>query len=611
MFCKKCGSTLRENAKFCGSCGAMVEVTDNRGGNVSHNAPVQGRTPSYTTPVQRPQSYTAPVQQNRPAPAQQNRPANAAPVQQNRPAKTVPVQQNAGKTSPIKKVTGVITGAAGKIKASGIVNKIPKKSLPIIGGAAAVVILVLVLLLTGVFTGDKGTVAKAFGKSLNAYASVAEDMKLPDLPAIIEKGKFNQELKLWFEDGADELDGLGFRFAMSYNQSGEEAAIIAAPFFEGTDLITGQMKFKGSKIYVGCPELMEKTYLMIDTKTIGQDLADKDEYGMEDLSFNTFKLIEQLQKASGLTKDQQKALEKAGAAFVKAIEVDKDGKGNIKVNGKKLSCTVYNVVIPQEAVEDYLDVLEDVLSDMDSEAVIDILEEAGFPADEMDLDYGTDDLLYTLEEMSELMDELGDIEAEVGIHNGYIVSVECELEAYGNAITVNLKLGGGDNYVDDITLEMLDEDETGYIITSTGNHAMKKGVFTDETVFINVWRGDENEFMVSELNWEPKGKTDNFEWTLENHGDEFTFEGTLLTSKDSLSITLDEVEIDGVTMGIGYTLGSYKAHSIKVGTTLDFAKMDEDDMADLAEMIEENAGEWVEMMEDDYEDVLDYLYYMF
>ena len=138
-----------------------------------------------------------------------------------------------------------------------------------------------------------------------------------------------------------------------------------------------------------------------------------------------------------------------------------------------------------------------------------------------------------------------------------------------------------------------------------------KGTFTDETVFTNVYRGDEYEFLVSELSWEPKGKDGNFEWTLDFDGDEFTFEGTLHTTKDSLSITLDEMEIDGMTMGISYTLGDYKAPSIKMGTTLAFADMDESDMEDLAELIEENGEAWAEMMEDDYEDVLDFLYYMF
>lgn len=604
MFCKKCGSTLRDNAKFCGSCGAVVEVADSQGNNVSYTTPVQ-KTPSYTAPVQRQQtpSYTAPVQR-------QQAPGHTVPVQQSKPDVTGAIKKASG---AVTKATGAVTKAAGKIDVSGIVNKVPKKALPIIGGAA-VIVLVLILLFSGVFAGAKGTVAKAFGKSLNAYVSIAEDMKLPDLAAIAESGKYNQELKFWFEDGADELDGLGFRFVMAYNQSGNEAAIVAAPFFEGTDLITAQMKFKGSKIYVGCPELMEKTYLMVDTKTIGQDMADKDVDDFEDLSFNMFDLIEQVQKASGLTKDQQKALEKGGSAFIKAIEVEKDGKDDIKINGKKLSCTVYNVVIPQEAVEDYLDVLEDVLKDMDSEAVLDILEEAGFPVDDMGLDMVADSAdvyIDAIDSLRDLVDELGDIEIQVGINKGYVVSIQCELDAYDEPVNINVQLGGGDNYVDDIYFEMLDEDEYGYIITSTGNHAMKKGVFTDETVVSMVYYGDEREMISWEMNWEPKGKDGNFEWTLENYGDEFTFEGTLHTTKDSLSITLDELEIDGMTVGLSYTLGDYKAPSIKVGTTLAFADMDEDDMEDLAELIEENGEAWVEMMEDDYEDVLDYLYYMF
>ena len=593
MFCKKCGSSLRDNAKFCGSCGAVVEVADAQGNNVSYTTPVQ-KAPTYTTPVQKAPTYTAPVQKA---------PAHTAPVQ----------KPKADKTAPIKKVTGAFTKAASKVDVSGIVNKVPKKSLPIIGGAA-VVVLVLILLFTGVFGGGNAVV-KAFNKSLGAYVSIADEMKLPDMAAIAESGKYNQELKLWISDGADEVEGLGVRFQFAYNQSGEEAALIAAPYFEGTDLITAQMKLKGSKIYVGCPELMDKTYVMLDTMTIGEDLADKDVDGMDDLSFNVFTLIDQIQKTSELTKDQEKALEKGTTAFIKAIEVEKDGKSDIKVNGKKLSCTVYNVVIPQDAMEDYLDVLEDVLKDMDTDAVADILEDAGIPVDDMGLDFSNDDALDMIDEMKDFVDELGDFEAEVGINKGYVVSVKSEFELWSEEYVIDIQLGGGDNYVDDIYFELLSESEYGYIVTSSGNHAMKKGVFTDETVVTRVYNGNERDILNSELSWEPKAKADNFELAMDFDGDEIVMEGTLTCTKNSLTMELPEFEVDGVTLGIGYSISDYKAPSIKVGTTMAFADMDESDMEDLVEMIEENGEAWAEMMEDDYGDLFEYignmLYYMF
>jgi hypothetical protein len=545
MICKNCGSPLQDNAKFCGSCGAMVEVAQ-----------------PQPTPV----SYVAPVQPK----------ADGAFVKK---APTTPM-------------------------------KLPKIVLPIIAGAA-VVILILVLLVSGVFSGSKATVGKAFTAAISEYADVAAEMNLSDVAAISKSCKNNQELKLWIEDGGDELDGLGIRLNFSYNQSGKEGAIIATPYYESADLLTAQVKFDDSKIYVGSPELLKKDFVMIDTMTIGQDLANKNAPGMEDVSFNMFEMIEQMQKAGEITKDQQKALAKAGAAFAKAIEVKKDGKNDIKVNGNKLKCTIYNVVIPQDAMEAFLDALETIFDDMNPNAMLDILEEAGFPVDDMDMEAAEIDTAEVFDVMSDVVDELGDIEAELGIHKGYVVSIKSELEIEGIAYTMNIQLGGGKNYVDDIYIEMLDEDEYGFIITSTGNHAMKKGVFTDETVVSKVYYGDEREMISWEMNWEPKGKDGNFEWTLENYGDEFTFEGTLHTTKDSLSITLDELEIDGMTVGLSYTLGDYKAPSIKVGTTLAFADMDEGDMEDLAELIEENGEAWVEMMEDDYEDVLDYLYYMF
>jgi len=572
MFCKKCGSTLRDNAKFCGSCGAVVEVADNKGNNISYTAPVE-QTP-YTAPVQNGAPYTAPVQ--------------------NDGGHTVPVKKN--KTDAFKNVTKNVP----KVSMDGITSKLPKnkKLLPIIGGAA-VVVLVLILLFTGVFGGPAGKVSKAFAKSVDAFAGIADDMKLPDLVAIADSGKFNQEVKVEFTDG--DLEGIGLHGTFSYNQSGKEAALVVAPYFEGTDLITGQIKLEGSKIYAGCPELMDKTYIMVDTKTIGEDLANLDLDGAEDLSFDIFDLIDKIEEASALTKDQEKSLEKAQAALLKAIEVEKDGKKDIKVNGKKISCQLYTVVIPQDAMEDYLDVLEDVIKDMDAEAVLDILEEAGFPVDDMGISVDNDAALDMIDELVDLVDELGDVELTVGINGGYVVHVVWEGELYDTEYEFTLQIGGGDNYVDDISLELLEDGgDYGTIITSTGNHAMKKGEFTDETTVVEIWRGEEEDALVSELTWKPSDKSDNFEWVLETYGDEIEIEGTLLCSKDSLTITLPALELDGEELSFTYSLGGYKAPSIKVSKPMKFSEMDEGDLEDLAEMIEENGMEWAEMIEEDY-----------
>lgn len=555
MFCKKCGSALQDNAKFCGACGTMVEAD-----------PIQER------PVQE-----QPVQET------------AAPVSvQREPEAVKPVQPKAKK---ISKKTGIIIAAA----------------------AAA---LVVILVIASLFGGAGTTVAKAFTKSLEAYTAVADQMKLPDMAAIAQSGKHNQEMRMWIEDGAEELDGFGVRVEMAYNQSGREAALIAAPFYEGTDLLTAQMKMDGTKIYVGSPELMETSYLMFDTATIGEDLAAMGAPGMEDLSIDLFALIEEMQQSSQLTKEQQKTLEKAAAALAKAIQVEKTGKEDVKVNGKKLSCKVYELVIPQEAMEDYLDALEDVIKEMDLDKSLDALEDTGLmEMADIEVSVNEDNLRDAVDEMKELVDELGDFVAEIAIHKGYIVAVNSEFELGDTEYSLNVQLGGGENYVDNLYFEMKDEDEYGFIFASEGNHAMTKGVFTDETVFTELYKGKENDILSSEISWEPKAKENNFELVLEAEGDKLGLEGNLTCTKDSLSITVPELEVDGITFGLGYALDSYKAPSIKIGTTLVFAEMDEDDLAELGEQIVENAEEWAGQIEENYSGLIEYLaemlYYMY
>ena len=192
MFCIKCGNALSDNARFCSSCGALVEIQPDESSPVNPEAPVREEPAAAV--------YQAP--------------------------KYVPPVQNAPQ------------------------KKRPSKKLLAVGAAVLAVVLALVLVVAGVFSGDAAVVVKAITKSVAAYTDVAEKLNLPDVQAISQSGKYNQEVKLWLEDGAEEMNGLGLRATMSYNQSGKEAAIVAAPFFESTDLITAQLKLDGSKIPV-------------------------------------------------------------------------------------------------------------------------------------------------------------------------------------------------------------------------------------------------------------------------------------------------------------------------------------------------------------------------
>jgi hypothetical protein len=300
---------------------------------------------------------------------------------------------------------------------------------------------------------------------------------------------------------------------------------------------------------------------------------------------------------------------------VKSFQVEALEKKDVKVNGKKLSCKVYELVIPQEAMEDYLDILEDVVKDMDMEKTADILEDAGLVMPGYNVYANEDVLRDSLDQMKDFVDEVGDFAVEVAIHKGYIVALNSEFEVWDTEYSMNVQLGGGENYVDDLYFEMKDEDEYGFILSSEGNHAMTKGVFTDETVLTELFAGKESGSVSCETSWEPKAREDNFEMVLEVEGDKFTMEGTLVCTKDSLTINLPELEADGITVGVRYDLSGYKAPVIRMETILAFSEMDEDDLLELGEQIVENVEDWAGQIEENYSGLVDYiaemLYYLY
>lgn len=478
--------------------------------------------------------------------------------------------------------------------------------------AALAAVLAVVLVAVSVLGGAGTTVARAFAKSLGAYSAVLDRMQLPDMAAISESGRYNQKMRMWLEDGAEELNGLGIRAELSWDQSGTEAALIAAPYYEGTDLLTFQMQLKDNLLYLGSPELMAGDYLMLDTLTVGQDLAAMGVYDLEGVSFNAFRLAEALQKNGKLTGEQKKELEEAGAAFAKSLRVEENGKDDVKVNGRRLSCRMYELVIPQMAMEDYLDILEDVFRDMDLDKSLESLEDAG-------LDIGTEvdgsSVPDALEQLQSMVRELGDLEAELAVHKGYIVAVESEFDLYDTEYDLRIHLGGGENYADDFYFELKDEAENGITVSSEGDHTMSGGVYTDETVIMELYNGRKHELFASEISWEPRAKEDNFAVALRAEGEQIRLKGTLICTGDSLEFTVPGLDVEGVVFGIGYSLEKYKAPAITPENVHVFAEMEEADMMELAGQIVANAENWAAGIQENYSDMIAYLadvmYYMF
>lgn len=486
------------------------------------------------------------------------------------------------------------------------VQKKAAKLVPIIAaGAALVLVIVLVLSLFG---GASAKVGKALLKSGEEFVAVAEELGLTGVDDLVKDKKISQSVTLRLDDTGMDVDGLGVRMNVDVTVPGKKIGVSMTPFIGSADIASVQAKLDNSKFYVGSPELTKGSFFMVNTETIGKDLAElTGAEEMEDITFNLFKLIDQLEEAAEgnekLTKDTKKALTK----FAKTIEVEKEKKQTIEVNDHDLKCQAYSVTLTEDGMVELVEALEEAYSKANNtDAYVDIVKSIGLPdyvAEEVEYSLENVDIGETFDDIRDTVKDIGDIELDVYINGGYIVAAVYEED--DQTLTVNI--GGGKNYVDDISIRM-EGDNYETAIVSSGNHSCSGGKFTDETEITEKYGSNKSTLAKFEIEYDLKAKDDNFKVTLVADGDRMEAEGYAKFGKNAVELRLDELEIDGVTVGIEYKLEGYAGDNIKVKKTLDVAKMSEDDLMEEVEAIGENVEELLGSLAEEYPD-LSYLMY--
>lgn len=484
-----------------------------------------------------------------------------------------------------------------------------KKSKARIGlfAGVAVAAVAVVLIVVSLFRTPAATVLGAVNKSIDAYAGVAEEMGLSKVAQQVQQESYSMEASAWFDYyyGFEEANGLGIRITNDFNLNNRKCALAVTPFMGSADLLSVQAKLDDAAFYLGAPELTGNKFYMVNTETIGEDVAALGDLMGEDLGeirsigFNCFELIEMAKEALKTDEDNQKYLDEAVDALAHAIEVEKADSETVYVNDNSVKCKAYNVRIPRYELKDLINAMEDC-ADMGrmQDLAVDLLEAMGLPRAalaELEADMYVDNG-YFFDELSDAVSYLGDIELTVYIDKGYVMAVAYELKDEDIEITLNL--GGGKNYVDDLSLRITHDRDDELVITSTGNHAGSKGVFTDDTVIELTEYGDTQTLFTSEFRYEPKKKSGNLFWEMTVEDDTLTVEGNLTTG-NSTELIIDELSFSEygrryLTLGLEYSIGKYSDDTVKVGESVAFAEMTRTELMDAAMEIYENATAWMQ-----------------
>ena len=568
MFCRNCGSEMRDDAKFCPNCGTL-------------NSSAAGSSPEES-------SFRGTSEPVWPGSGEQS-------------WNTAPQPDAAGPAGGGRKRRGL--------------------GLMIGGGVAAVaVIALLVVTVSGLFSSPKNRVEKAVNKTISAYSDANKKLEMPDVKKLREdksvSGRISVELNSINSSlvGYDLSDLYGLGVQMSANYDGKDRKMDAqlSAFWDDDEIAAVQMLADGAKLYFGSPQFTGSTFVGMNTETLGADLADlTGDDSVEDLSFNIFDLMDIATRMED-TEELDKAIKDANKALLAEMEIEKTGSKTMDINGKDTKTTAYHVVIPQDALEDYVDALEDILSSIDYVSMYEETFEAiGMPQDE--IDYIMSDL-YDMDIYGELadgvkyaLDELGDVELDVYLSGGYVSAVIYEEKIEGTKVEIGLYLGGENQYVDDLSLEIkAGEDEI--VMKSTGNHSGKGGSYTDKTTISIRESGSSLGRLSSDLEYEPGGKGNNFHWeiSVDSSGAKLgslEMEGQLTTTKDSLDLKLEDASVRAMGMeifslGIEYYIGPCDGMDVSVKSPTMIADMDEEDVLALLYDIENNAEDWAYDMED-------------
>jgi len=307
-------------------------------------------------------------------------------------------------------------------------------------------------------------------------------------------------------------------------------------------------------------------------------------------------------------------LEAAGTRMVKALEVEKDGKRNVRVNGHSTKCTVYTVTVPQKELELWLEALEAYSDAVDyADIMEEALEMANLPADivdelvrEMESEIGSTDMSGLLE----LVEDLDGLTFQVCVSGGKVAAVLFEEELDGSDVELALYIGGKDAYMDEISLE-LSVDSMEYEIVWEGDHTAESGTFTDEMTCTYSYSGTVRSEFTLATELDTGSKADNLTMEFRMNGAAVILEGTWQADKDGLALEADSIRVEEnnttlLELSLDYSAGAY-TDRVDTGSVRLLATIDSTGLEELLVAIEEKAATWAVDLFNKYPSLMNYI----
>lgn len=500
-----------------------------------------------------------------------------------------------------------------------------KKNLLIpIVALVAVVGIVAALVLSGVFANPSAKLLKAAANSWKAWSEAAV-LDAEDLGWLLEaQEEYSGEYQLWLEDFPElvQLEGFGLRASFDFSQTQRQFGMVLAPTYGYADIVHAQIVLKDNELYIGSQELTKDAYYMIHTDLLGQELnalgAGVPE--IESMGFNLFDMVQPMKEAGADTQESIQNLSDVTKNIVEQVQVEKAEGGEIDVNGTALKADAYHVLIPQAAVSAVMDALEPVFLAQDSnDAMMEMYRSMGMDDEtlammEMSLQEATAMNKESFDEARKVLEELGDLELDVFVSDNYVVAAEFAITYDGVTVDFRIALGGGENYVDNISISGEDQDGEGFLLVSEGDHGAKSGAFTDKTTI--TIGGDMDTVVTSQLRYAPDAESDNLSWTIGIQDDveniTVDMNGQLTLGVEEFFLRIEELKLaEGDytlgAFGFEYRLGQYAPQQVDTSNYKVLAEMTSADMNAALNSLMGNAMEWLSWVQQNFPELMSLL----
>ena len=469
--------------------------------------------------------------------------------------------------------------------------------LTIAGGA--VLLFLCIFGISRLFMTPKNTVGLAANKTVKAYTDAAKSLSNFDAQKLLSSKAFSQEITIRgiadLTDGEYSFDG--FRLRSDVNIPKRYIGLTGSVLDQRSTMFTVRAAVDDNIAAANVPEVLDDDFWAVNTETLGDDLTSS-VFGLNasdfaDVSFNLFDLLNE-------TTSTKEFGDASGKALWNAVTAEKLGKQELHFGGESYSCASYRVLIPQSALEAYVNDYFDYLDSTTGDNLQNALADSGFPVEPtssfargFSAGYSAGYAIAAAaspydsarENILSALDTLGDIELTAYVSGGYLCGVDWSPadDEYSSGMALSIRTGGK-NHTDYLSLSF-ENYGSEIFLESSGNHSAKGGTFTDSTCM----EADGMLVFEWECSYAPKRSGNNFSASLHvpDAYPEVTLnlDGRIESDSKTLNIDMEDIfiDVDGTSgdLSFAYVLSSFDK-SFDVTSPVMILELDQNELMALA-----------------------------